>query len=185
MTANKPLPEKYSKALNLIKEGNLSYREIAKVCKINEDNLYELCEGNYTEAPQIQEKFTNALNEINKQRDKEIRDLLKKCKKKTLRLIDSYLSNFNQVTPKQDKLMSTLTAVANALAKSTPNVEIGSVSYTQGLSAEDIIHEFNRLTAAAFDRRRLQPSNNGGAGQLPGTSGQNRITPEESEDTIL
>ena len=107
MTATKALPEKYSKALALIKEGRLPYNQIAKQCKINETTFYLLTEGNLTDSPGLQAKFTNILNEINKQRDKDIRDLVKNCKKKTLKLIDSFLSNFTQVTPKQEKLTKT------------------------------------------------------------------------------
>ena len=185
MAKNDPLPKKYLDALNLISEGNLSFKQIAHTCNIGETTFYDLVEGNYTDGPLIQAKFTSALNDINKRRDKEIRDSIKSCKKKTYYLIDSFLANFKSVKKTDEKLISTLTSVANALAKSTPNVEIGSFSYTQGLSAEDIIHEFNRLTAAAFERRGLQRANQGGSGQIPDSTGQNRIAEEKSEDPLL
>ena len=148
------------------------------------ENIEIKHEGKHTKAPAIQTKFTEALNEIGKQRDKEIRDSIKNCKKKTYYLIDSYLSNFKDLK-KDDKAIAMITTIANALAKSTPNVEIGSLSYTQGLSAEDIIHEFNRLTAAAFERRRLQGSDKDGTGRISGITGQNRITQEIPEDPMV
>ena len=178
------LPEKYQQSLALIKEGKLSFKQIAHTCKINIDTFYALVEGKYTDSPAIQEKFTQALNEIGKQRDKEIRDSIKNCKKKTYYLIDSYLSNFKDLK-KDAKEIAMITTIANALAKSTPNVEIGSLSYTQGLSAEDIIHEFNRLTAAAFERRGLQGSQQDGTGRVSGASGQNRIAAEIPEDPMV
>lgn len=182
---NNPLPEKYSKALELIKEGKLSYQQIAHACKINETAFYRLTEGTYTDGPHIQEKFTNALNEINKQRDKDIRDSIKKCKKKTFRLIDSYLSNFTVVTPKDEKLMSTIVSVANALAKSTPNVEIGSFTYQKGLSPEDIYAEFKRLTGLASDRGAVSSSSAGGTGEVPMAPRPRTPAEEESEDPLL
>ena len=185
MTATKALPEKYSKALNLIKEGNFTYREIAKKCSITERTLYDLIEGNYTDGPAIQEKFTSALNDINKQRDKEIRDLLKSNKKNTHILIQQWLTDQKKLKKIDAKLMSTVVAVANALAKSTPNVEIGSFTYQKGLSAEDLYAEFKRLRSLASDRRGVQATSPRGTGEVCVAPRSGVAASEESEDIIL
>jgi predicted DNA-binding protein YlxM (UPF0122 family) len=184
MARQDPLPEKYRKALSLLEDGNSSYGEIADKCGIPRETLYDLIEGRCDDYGTIGDKFTASLNEINKRRDKEIRDLLKKNKKGILYIIDKWICD-NKNLKNHNKVMSTVTAVANALSKSTPNVEIGSFVYQKGLSAEDIYGEFKRLTAIASDRGPVQGTPEGRTGEVPLAPRSRVAVAEESEDTIL
>lgn len=185
MAKNDPLPEKYRKALSLIAEGKLSYRDIAKTCGINESNFYDLVEGTADNLGTIQEKFSKEFDAINKQIDRDIRKYSKSCRKKTLLLIDSYLSKHKDIKKKDSNTVKTLTAIANGLGKMTPNVEIGSFSYTKGLSPEDIYAEFTRLSGLASDRGTIQKTSPAGTGEISLSPGSRGATPEVEEDSIL
>jgi hypothetical protein len=179
------LPKQYQKALSLLEAGNHTYREIAKLCKINEQNFYDLIEGTYDRSKTTQDKFTEALQEIHKRRDKEIRDLVKSNKKATHLLINSWLIDQKKLKKVNNQLMPTVVSVANALSKSTPNVEIGSFSYTRGLSPEDIYAEFQRLSGLASDRGTIQAPAAGRTGEIPVSPGSRGAVTEESEDITL
>ena len=161
------LSDKYKKALNLISEGNLTYREIAIGCKINIDNFYDLIEGSFNSAPEVQRQFTEEFEKIIKQVDKDIRKLAKSCRKRTLYLLDCYLKKHTDVGKKDTSTVKTLTSIANGLSKVTPNVEIGSFSYTKGLSPEDIYAEFRRLSGLASDGQPVQEPSTAGSGEVP------------------
>ena len=184
MAKNDPLPEKYRKSLQLLEDGNSSYGAIADECGIARDTLYDLIEGRIERHGAMGEKFSAALNEINKRRDKEIRDLTKNCKKGVLYIIDKWICDKKKLKD-HSKVMSTAVAVANALSKSTPNVEIGSFVYQKGLSPEDIYGEFKRLTAIASDRGAVQGTPEGRTGEVPLASGSRITVAEESEDPLL
>lgn len=185
MPKHEALPEKYCKAIALIEQGKLTYRDIAQKCGISVSNFYDLIEGNYKKQGTLQQKFTEKLEEVNKRRDKEIRNLSKNCRKKTLYLIDDYLTKHNGVGKNDTSLVSSLTSIANCLAKVTPNVEIGSFTFQKGLSPEDIYAEFKRLTGIASDRGAVHGAPAGGTGEIPVAPRPRVAAAEESEDTVL
>ena len=163
---NEFLPEKYVKAISLIEVGKLSYRDIAATCDIREKTFYTLIEGTYEEA-NIQTLFTAELEAAYKRIDKETRHLVKKNKKNIQIIMDRYLSLGVQRKNVDPSLISTVTSIANAISKSTPNVEIGSFTYQKGLSPEDIYAEFKRLTGLASDRGAVSRLAVGGTGEIP------------------
>ena len=171
-------PERYTKALSLLEAGELSYKQIAKTCGISEQVFYDLVEGDKIKGEPAR-IFKEEFDKITKRWDKEIKDSIKKCKKKTYFLIDDYLSKQKKVDKNDKALMSTLVSVANALAKGTPNVEIGSFTYTKGLSPEDIYAEFKRLSGLASDRGSIQASDSGRAGKVPVVAGSGDTASEE------
>jgi hypothetical protein len=185
---DKPLDKKYLQALSLLEAGNLTYREIAKQCSINIDTFYHLIEGDYKDSSAIQVKFTAALSEIHKRRDKEIRDLVKSNKKETHLLINRWVLDQKRRKKVGNKLMPTIVSVANALAKSTPNVEIGSFSYTKGLSAEDLVNEWKRLQGVgrgSANRSRVSGLTTGRERESLMAEGAGNTAPQEPEDTVL
>ena len=180
-----PLPERYRKALALIEAGELSHKDIASSCGIPLELFYSLCDGTAKNYGTIQEKFTEEYERISRQMDKDIRKLAKSCRKKTLYLIYSYLTKHKDVKKTDKSLVSTLTAIASGLSKVTPNVEIGSFSYTKGLSAEDIYAEFKRLNGLASDRGAVQAPSEAGTGEVSLPPGPRGAVTEEPEDPIL
>jgi hypothetical protein len=178
MGKNDPLPEKYRKALSLLEDGNLSYRDIAKDCKIDISDFYDIIEGKIDKYPNIGPKFKEAFDEIQKKQDKEISASVKKCKKTTFRILDRWLVDVsNRKTI--DKSLPTVVSVANALAKSTPGINIGSFVYQKGLSPEDIYGEFKRLTGLALDRGSIQAPAAGRTGEIPLALGPGTSASEE------
>jgi hypothetical protein len=185
MSKSDPLPERYRKSLALIEEGNLTYIQIAKACKIPVELFYDLIEGNAKNYGTIQEKFTEEFEAIQKRLDRNIRKYSKSCREQTFALIDSFLKKHKDVGKKDKSLISSLTTIANSLGRLTPNVEIGSFSYTKGLSAEDIYAEFKRLSGLASDRGTVQDTTAAGTREIPLSPGSRGTTSEESEDTSL
>ena len=179
------LPEKYRKALSLLEAGNHTYSEVATLCGISKVSFYDLIEGSAKNNATIQAAFTQQFSEIQKRRDKEIRDLVKKNKKNAQELIDRWLIDQKKAKKIGIMLMPTVVSVANALSKSTPNVEIGSFVYQKGLSPEDIYGEFKRLTGLASDRGAVQGSSAGRTGEIPVVTGPRASVAEESEDPVL
>lgn len=179
------LSEKYRKALSLLEAGNHTYSEVATLCGISKESFYDLIEGSAKNNATVQAAFTQQFSEIQKRRDKEIRDLVKKNKKNTQELIDRWLIDQKKTKKIGIMLMPTVVSVANALSKSTPNVEIGSFVYQKGLSPEDIYGEFKRLTGLASDRGTVQGPSAGGTGEIPVVIGPRASVAEESEDPVL
>lgn len=154
------LNEKHWKAIKLIEEGRTSLKEIAKQIGMTEDCLYKLNQGNVEKMGQVAALFKAEVDKIHKTQDRKIKHLTKANKVKTLvqmaKVLDD-LENYKNLTLDEKKIIATY---HNALAKSTPNVEIGSVSwsYTKGMTPQELIYEFERLKSLAegsSDRRGL------------------------------
>jgi AraC-like DNA-binding protein len=159
------LPPKYQKALDLILHDNsFSIKQIAQQVGLSPHTLYGLVEGK--EQDSAGKLFYETLQKHEKQRDKEIRDLVKKNKKLCQRYINEYLAHILRKSGRT-KEIHTMTTIANALSKSTPNVEIGSFTYQKGLSPEDIYAEFKRLTGLTSERRAVSGTSKGGTGKIP------------------
>jgi len=179
------LPEKYRKALQLIEAGNHSYREVARLCGIGEASFYDLVEGKAKNNDRVQELFSKELTEISRRLDKEIRDLVKNNKKSTQYLINNWLADQKHKKKVDTKMMSTLVSVANALSKSTPNVEIGSFTYQKGLSPEDIYAEFKRLSGLASQRKPVSGSAPRRTREILMASRPGIAAEEEPKDSLL
>jgi predicted DNA-binding protein YlxM (UPF0122 family) len=172
------LPEKYRQAISLIEDGSYSYKDIAANCGISEESLYDLIEGTKSNNANIQALFTAELDKVYKNMDKETKKLIKKNRKSIQILMDRWLCMATK-RKLDSSLMSTLTSVANAISKSTPNVEIGSFTYQKGLSPEDIYAEFRRLNGLASDRGAISGSSSGRTGEIPVASGSGTPVTEE------
>ena len=178
------LPEKYRKALQLIEDGKLSYRSIANQCGIAERTLYDLVEGKIEKHGNYGKNFYKALQEAGKRKDKQIRELIKSNKFLSQAFLNDYLAQISQKKDRK-KAIYMITKVINALAKSTPSVQIDSFTYQKGLSPEDIYNEFKRLSGLASDRRTISGSAARRTGEIPLAPGAGDRITEEPEDPIL
>ena len=182
------MDKRYAQALALIRQGDLSYREIAKQCKIDSSQFYDMIEGRAESYGKAGAEFHSELKKIEKELDKEIRKITKSNKKETQYLINKYLMDAKTKTKVSRPLVQTLTSIANALAKSTPKVEIGSLSYTQGISAEELIYEFKRLKGDTEVRpvgRGVQEVAGGGSEEVPVVEARIDPITEKSENPLL
>ena len=181
------LTPKYQRALDLIVEGSFSYKQIAQQVGLSPDTLYGLVEGKEAEKNAAGKLFYETLQKFDKQRDKEIKDLIKKNKKLCQKYINEYLGVV-MLKKGRTKEIAMMTTIANALAKSTPNVEIGSFTYTKGLAAEDIANEWKRLQGirrGSVDRRGVSGLTSGGTRESALAAGARDTAAQEPEDTLL
>ena len=167
------LNDKHWKAIELIELGTLNYKEIAAECGWTEEHFQDLRSGNIEKCGYLADVFSKEFKTIEKKRDDNIKKLVKENTEVAQVIIKKVLAELNlkkRLTPEDKKIMSMYT---NALAKCTPSVSIGSLSYsyTKGLNPEDLIREFKRLETIAsqsFDRRGVPEASEGGAGTLSG-----------------
>ena len=182
------LPQKYQDALTLIEAGDLSYRDIAIQCGISPDTLYDLIEGKPEKYGNVGVMFCKELDAVYKRIDKDIRKLTKKNKKSTQYLLDQYLSKVKTRKSLSKDLVHTVVSITNALAKSTPKVEIGSFSYSTGISAEELVYEFKRLKGTGEmgpNRTGIPELVPGGQREIPVVEGPSSSIDEESENPLL
>ena len=141
------LQDKHWHALRLIEEGNLTLKQIASETGISTDTLYDLYEGNSEKQGAMADLFSSELRKIEKKISDDVKKLCKSNKKHSNELIERALLQIKQRKTLKDEDIKLIALLNNSLAKSTPNVEIGSLSYTfaKGLTALELLHEFNRL----------------------------------------
>jgi hypothetical protein len=183
-TKNPVLNEKHRKALALIEAGGHTLDEVSKLVGWKQDYLYELYEGDTSKAGSVASVFSAECRKIDKKQTQRIKELAKHNKALAHKLIQRILKDIetNEKLSNEDrKLVGTM---MNCLAKATPNVEIGSVSYsyTKGYTAEQLIHEYNRLKTLAggsSNRRAVQEAFSGRPGTLPGTAESGDSVAEE------
>jgi hypothetical protein len=166
------LGPKHFKALELIEEGILKYKEIAVACGWEPDYLYALIEGNERTAGSIVHLFQAELNRIQTRWGKQEKQLNKDNRQRTQLLLNDRLKALQKgkVTEKKSYEISRIMQV---LAKSTPNVEM-NFSYYKGLTKEELENEFSKLSAIAqrtLNLGRIQSAGEKRSGEVPGTPG--------------
>lgn len=150
--ANEGLQPKHWKALELWEEGLLSLKEIAGACKIPLESMYDLFEGNAQKVGQTAHLFKSEVDKITTRTASKVRVLVKDNKKIALIMMNNRLKELRSL-PKLDREDSAEVAkILNTLNKATPGVEIGnyhSMSITHGMTPEELVYEFRRLSALA------------------------------------
>lgn len=165
------LSEKHWQALKLIEEG-LARKAVAGKMGWSPDYFKKLCAGDIENCGYTADLFKKELNKVEEKRDEATKVLIKENVSTAQGLIQSVLAEFKskkKLKEEEKKLLATLT---NALNKSTPSVNIKnlSYSYTQGLTPEELIYEYERLrsiTESSFNSRRVQSSGSSGSGTVP------------------
>jgi len=144
---------KHYKALELIEEGILKYKEIAAACGWKPSYLYALIEGDERTAGSIVHLFQAELAKMQARFSAQEKQLNKDNKKRSQLLLNNRLKDL-QKGPITEKKSYEISRILNTLAKSTPNVEM-SFSYYKGLTKEELQNEFKKLSAIA--QRALNP----------------------------
>ena len=168
------LNEKHLKALSLIEKGGMSLDSVAKAVGWGPDYLYSLHEGDTSRGGSVAMLFKSECRKIEKKQLARIKDLTRSNKALANELINEILTKIKQKQRLSEDDKKMVTSLTNAIAKSSPKVEIGDVSfsYTKGYTPEQLIYEFQRLssvTAGPSDRRTVQEAVEGGPGALPDT----------------
>ena len=179
------LKPKHYKALELWEEGLLSLKEIATACKIPLDSMYDLFEGNSQKVGQTAHLFKAELDKITVRTASKIKTLVKDNKKLALMMMNERLKELRSDKNRGKAESLEINKILNTLSKSTPGVEIGSyhsISLTKGMTPEELVYEFRRLSAIARN-----PSVGGGVrkideraeGRIPRTSADGDAVSEE------
>lgn len=171
--AGKPgvLTEKHFKALRMFETGGSSRKDIAAAIGVSYDYLSDLIEGDIHKAGLVADLFKKEWQAIDSKRDDNIKNLVKEnteIVQQQIRRIAKELAAKKTLTHAEKRLLGMYN---NTLTASKPSVNIKnlSYSYTQGLTPEDLIHEFTRLKSIAessFNRRRIQTPGSDGSGSV-------------------
>lgn len=176
------LQPKHFKALELIEEGLLKLKDIAKACNIPTEAFYDIYEGNAQKQGNIAHLFKSELDKITARNSVKVRQLSKENAKLALYMLNDRLKELQGKPKRTPTEIAELTKILNTLAKSTPNVEIGSFSVYKGLSIEELRVEFTRLNAiadATINRRSVSSVGQEEPGVLPESPGGRDSIPEE------
>lgn len=181
------LNEKHWKALQLLDEGKMSLKEIAATIGWSADYMYDLYEGK-DNVGTIGELFKSELSKLEHKNVSRIKTLTKDNKRLALTMMNDFLRRKMSAGYVSDDDTKLVTTVFNALSKATPNVEIGSMqyNYTKGLTAEELVHEFNRLKTLANGApvsRGIQKAGQGGSRILPASPESGSGDAEDTEDS--
>ena len=186
---NPKFNEKHLKALGMIEKGGFMLKEIATACGWKPDYFYDLYEGNTAKCGEVATYFKAEVKKFDKEQTARIKELTKKNKELANKIIYNVLTRIEEkassnrpIPLEEKKLVGTL---MNCLAKASPSVEIGSLSYsyTKGFSAEQLVYEFNRLqslTKRAPNRSAVQSVAEGGTGVLSAPVGSRGLLEEEA-----
>jgi len=164
------LSEKHWKALEMI-DNDMSRKEVAEALGFKKQYLDYLCVGNVGKAGNVATLFKAEYMKIASKVAAETDTLLKQNLKTAQELMKEVFTEISAKKKKTDADKKILSMYTNAIAKCQPNVNIKnlSYSYTKGLSAEELMHEFTRLKGVAessFDREAVQEPAEGRAGEL-------------------
>ena len=180
------LKPKHYKALELWEEGILSIKEIAKACDFPVDSMYDLFEGNAQKQGQAAHLFKAELDKITTRTSAKVRHLVKDNKKIALGMMNDRLKALKAKGDLTEKESGEVSKLMGVLNKATPGVEIGSfhaLSITKGMTPEELVYEFRRLSAIARNPSvggRVSSVGPGKQSRIPDTSDTGSSDEEES-----
>jgi hypothetical protein len=171
--AGKPkedLSEKQWKAIKLFEAGS-SRKEIAAAIGVSDDYLQSLILGDIHKAGQVADLFKKEWQKIDSKRDEHIKALIKEnteIVQEQINRVAKELKTKKSLTHPEKRLLA---AYNNTLTVNKQSVKINNLSYNyvSGLTQEELLHEFTRLTSiaeAAFNRRNVQASGKTGSGSV-------------------
>ena len=183
------LAEHHLKAIQLIEEGKHTMKDIANAVGLAVTTLYDLYEGS-ERAGVAGQLFYAEIQKITKKNKKKMDELMGENKVLAMRIMNDCLKRKMALDYQNDDDVKLVTSIHNSLAKASVGVEINntSYSYTKGLSAEDLMHEFNKLSSIAKGasvRRGVQKLGSGVARLLSKPSEPGSGNDQESEDPDL
>lgn len=189
--AGKPgqLSENHWKALEML-DHDMERKDVAKAMGWTKNHLDQLCCGSVEKAGGVATLFKAEYMKIAQKIANETDTLLKSNLRTAQSLMKEVFEEIKEKKRKTSEDKKILSMYANAIAKCQPNVNIKnlSYSYTKGLSAEELVHEFKRLKTIAeqsFDRERVPAPVEGGSGTLPEASEWRSSVVKDAEITSL
>jgi len=165
------LSEKHWKVLRML-ENDVSRKEVATSIGWTYDHVKKLCAGNTEKAGGVAILFKAEYEKICVKSKAETDKLVQSNLKIAQRLMREVFEDISKKKKKTDNDKKILSLYTNAIAKCQPSVNIKnlSYSYTKGLSAEELVHEFKRLKTvaeASFDRGAISKAAKGRTRNVP------------------
>lgn len=166
------LSEKHWEVLEML-DNDISREDAAKAIKWTKKHLDHLCVGNVEKAGGVAVLFKAEYLKIRKKIADETDTLLKSNLKTSQKLMKEVFEEIGSKGKKKtDADKKILSMYTNAIAKCQPSVNIKnlSYSYTKGLTAEELMHEYKRLKGIAessFNRGGVPEASEGGSGDVP------------------
>lgn len=154
---NQALNDKHWEALRLLEEGKLKIKDIAKQCGWSASYMYDMVEGK-DNCGKIGELFTQELKKLETINSNKIKRLLKDNKQLAMTVLSDYLRDKVAKGSIDDNEAKVVSTIVGSLGKMSPSVEVGSMqwNYTKGLTAEELVHEFNKLKSLAEGAPKLR-----------------------------
>jgi len=182
------LSPKHWKALELIEEGTLPVKTIAKSIGWTEWTLYELMSGNTAKSGSVGELFYSELRKMHVRNASKVKHLHKDNQKLAMIKLNERLRELKKAKP-TEATTKEICKIMNSLGKAGPSVEItnNSVNFNH-LTKEELVHEFKRLGSlarSALVGRGVQRSVKGGPTELPSTDGAGGSVPKVKEAVVL
>ncbi len=186
--AKDQLSEKHLKALELLKRNRLSIPDIAKQVGIDANTLHNLINkapstGELGRLFQVEfKKIDQIVEERTNRKMIQAREILYD---RLLAWVKT-IKNVTDITTKTKHKM--LIDAINAMNKAYPQINIESYTWKTGMSQEDALNEFRRLTAVAKEATiggRIQKAIEGGSIQIPLPPRQADQLPEDPQASRL
>ncbi len=179
------LNPKHKKALELLQQGKLKISEVAKESGLSTDHLYDLLSG-AEKAGGVAQEFSTMYAKVMEDTDKRINAKQKELKE----VVTEVLSKWSKENSKKKLTESELKGFVNTakVLQTGPVYNIGSVSYSRGLTSEEMSNEFKRLRAlaeSALGRKAVQGAVREGSGVLSSSVGRGNQDEDGEEDTSL
>ena len=179
------LNKKHLKALELLKTTDLPITEVAKQSGMSEFHLHDLIKGR-GKAGSVADEFSEHYQKVNDEFDKKTAMETKELKYLVVVRLKAWAESAAKVPQRMSQeVRKQIIDILNAL-KQQPTYNIGSVSYSRGLSPEDMVNEFKRLSALAessLDARAVRSAGSRGPGVLPASVGR-RNKAEKSKKAL-
>jgi hypothetical protein len=135
------------KALELIEENLLTYKQIAETLGWTPAYLYDLIEGNEQKTSGLVHLFQAELAKISQRWQTQEKKLNRSNRFRAQLLLNDRLKTIQRGKLTKEQAME-VAKIMGVLAKSTPNVEM-SLTYYKGLTKEELENEFKKFAAMA------------------------------------
>jgi len=181
------LNKKHQKALELLKTTDLTVVDIARQSGISETHLRELLVGSEHAGP-VAAEFSTHYQKAKESTDKDSALATSLLRNLMLKRIAAWADLATKDPKKMTQVDVKHVIDILSVLKQHPTYNIGSVSYSRGLSPEDMVNEFKRLSAlaeSALNRGRVPGPREGRPGVLPPPSRRGDKAQKSPETTSL
>lgn len=183
------LNKKHKRILTLLKRNRDDVATIAQKVGMSDEQIWALIRGDTTSNSQeLVDLFSEELKKIEKEVDVRVQREMVLTRENLIRRLKSWSESITTeevgTVSKHKQLIDSI----NCLQKAAPAVNITNYTWKQGMTMEEALDEFKRLTALArrsVERERVSKSGSRGAAEIPGLDGQVDALTEDAQGIVL